>query len=265
VSLRVPSNWTRVADGPSIPGLKMRSVLTIGSTRARALTVRAGTVRASAPTLLPDALTRRLERPLGRPAAVALGSVHALRYSDVRVRGVNPRLELFAAPTSRGVLTIACTLPVSTAPAAMADCLRIARSTELVRGRAQDLGPSRAYGKAMAKAVRRFDKDRVEARGLLAHAGKLGTQQRATRRLASVYGDAHARLLRIDVRPVDRAAHVDVVAAVGRGARASSAIATATRRHDKLAYRRAAASLRRADAAIERSLSHLRRLGYERG
>jgi serine/threonine protein kinase len=262
VSVRMPSSW-RASDAAAIPGLKMRSGLTLGSMRNRALTVRAGTVQAATPTLLPKDLARRLERPAGRPSAVALGSLQALRYRDLRVRGLDNRLELFVAPTSRGALAIACTLPVSGGSAASDVCVRIAESTKLVRGRAQHLGASGAYGSALAEEIRRFDKDRLEARSLLAQAGKLSTQQRAARQLASAYGDAHVGLLRLHVRPVDRAAHLDVVVAVGRGARASRALAAATRRYDKASYRRAVASLRRSDAELQRSLSDLQRIGYK--
>ena len=97
----------------------------------------------SSPTLLPEELLRQLTRPPDDPVKVRLGGrFAAYYYLDLALPGVRGRLDVYAAPTTEGVATIACLGLASP----LVECADIANSLQLAQGRPVRADPGAASG-----------------------------------------------------------------------------------------------------------------------
>ena len=159
-TLEAPADWTASARAAQVPGLTLEdSVHLAGADGAGAGSLSAGFTTATGPTLLPTAFRDRVgDTPEGTP--VKLGSVEALRFEGLRPEGFDRRLNVYAVPTTRGVLTIACSAPAASANDFMPSCEEAALSLDLKSGEAFALGPDEDYLRGLQKSLTRFDRSR---------------------------------------------------------------------------------------------------------
>ena len=248
VGLSFPSDWAR-SDRGAVDGLSLRSAATVAPRDGSPGVVAAGLTDATGPALLPGAYLRRLGTPPARGDRVRLGRLQAYRYRP------DARTEILVAPTTRGVLTVACT-------ATPARCERIASTVALQRGAPYGLGPDPAYAGALTGTLQRLAGARGPALAQLRAARRPATQADAAGALQRAYDAAARSLARRAVSPADRDAHDAIVAALRRSRDAYSALAAAAGGGDRGRYARASAAVHAGDGALQGALAALGDAGY---
>jgi serine/threonine protein kinase len=262
IQLRYPSGWQLGGSLPALPGTSFGNQVVLDrSPGAEGLT--AGTVAtAGGPTLLAPSFRARLAGALPPPAAVRLGTVEAYRYSDLQVRGLAGTVTVYAAPTSAGVVTIACLSSSAAAGSFLTDCGQVAATLRLLGVTAYPLGPSAVYGHQLSLA---FDRLRAATTGPLAALHAANTpraQAAAARQVARAYAAAAQSLSGANVSPQLRDAQSAIVGALTHLAAAYSQAAAAAQSGSTAAYNRAGQAIGTASAALGASLRALDGLGY---
>ena len=228
VRLTAPAGWVPGEPRFRLTGLDAEVGMADGAAAA-VLAVRAP----DHPSLLPAEL---VERAGHEPAHAAVpAGAGAWRY-ELSVPGETERMTVVAAPSTAGVVTLACLAPGD----AGETCARAASTLTLARGGWLPAAPEAAARIALPAVLERLNARRRESRAALADAGNPEGRSRAARRLATAYGAA-ARTL----APV----------AAGRAARLPALLRALAADHEALARahargRRVAAI--RAGAAIGR-------------
>jgi hypothetical protein len=259
IALAFPSGWQHADRAPSIPGLDLASPLALAAGPSEIV---AGQTQASGATLLPKKFLARLPDVPSTKDRVHLGSLQAIRYRNLKPRGLSGGVTLFVVPTSIGVTTVACR-PAVHPPAALArDCERIAGSLRLRRGRAFALGPDAAYARRLSAAITRLQAKRSSGRRRLARASTQGGQEAAARSLGDAYRATAARLRQLVVSPLNRDANARLIAAVTSAKSAYGQLAGAAGNDNRSGYNRAAGKARVAERHVNASLRDLRALGY---
>jgi hypothetical protein len=262
VELSFPAAWRRVTDTPDVPGTTFADPMVLANPAGGRMT--AGTVgEASGPSLLPDGLLERLGAGAPkRGEPVALGGAQAFRYKALGVKGAARPLTIYTAPTTAGVVTMACSPPPVEPAAYLATCERVAGTLRLLGAKPYPLGPDSAHAKALTKELVALRARRAPAERILARARTPAAQARAAAALATAYAASARRLGGLEVSPYAKKANVGLVTALDRTAKAYAAAARAARSGDRAAYLRARATLRRASGTLTRALAQLRDLGY---
>ena len=174
VGLSFPAGWRRVSEEPGIPGARFDQPVVLAPASGRARLV-AGQVAATGPALLPAGLLARLPggAPDGEP--VHLGRLEALRYRNLKPRGLDGSLQLYAVPTTRGVATVACTTPAGPEAASfLANCESVATSLQLSGAKPYALGPDPAYARTLSTTLGKLDRARAPAAARLRRADTPG-------------------------------------------------------------------------------------------
>ncbi|MDP2710385.1 MAG: hypothetical protein Q8O56_04135 [Solirubrobacteraceae bacterium] len=259
VALRYPVGWSQRARPPAMPGLNVEDPIVLSAGGGAGLV--AGIVAdATGPDLLPRALRRRLPRaPESEP--VRLGGIEALRYPYLQVRGFDGVLTLYAIPTARGSVVVACSFPAH-AGAFFGDCERSAVTLRLDGLRAYPIGPDAGYGRRLAAAIGAIDTAMTQHGARLEQARTAAGQASIGARLARSLTAIGATL---DVGPVsarDREGHAKLVAAIDASASAYRALSDAARAGDAYRYERAAATVRTISARLRDAGAALASLGY---
>ena len=260
--LGVPADWRRSSSDLAVTALGLRDAIVLLPGSIGGATIMAGMSSATGATLLPAALTPRLDR-VPRPASVRLDRMTALRYADLPVGGLTRRMTVFAVPTSRGVLTLACLAPPRDAAALRPVCDRVALSLRLTRGRALASGPSARYQAGLNALVGTLDAVRADERAKLASAGKASQQARHAERLAGAYAEAHAAGSEQEVSPREAAAHARILAALGATRAAYAQMADAAHVAGVGAYERGTDQVGIGERRVRAALTALTALGYE--
>jgi len=260
--LGVPADWRRSSSDLAVTALGLRDAIVLLPGSIGGATIMAGMSSATGATLLPAALTPRLDR-VPRPASVRLDRMTALRYADLPVGGLTRRMTVFAVPTSRGVLTLACLAPPRDAAALRPVCDRVALSLRLTRGRALASGPSARYQAGLNALVGTLDAVRADERAKLASAGKASQQARHAERLAGAYAEAHATGSEQEVSPREAAAHARILAALGATRAAYAQMADAAHVAGVGAYERGTDQVGIGERRVRAALTALTALGYE--
>ena len=249
----VPTGWSRT-EGAAVPGFPFRHPLALQRDSDR-LRVTIELLPATAPTLLPAGF------PAAAPAEVRLDSgQRAWRYAFVRSGGpvalsTESMLVVWAVPTARGVVTIACLGPRGTA--APAACESIAGSLTTPGSAALALGPSAAYWSRLPAVLATLDVARVRGRRALAAAGRASAQARAAATLSAAHRSASRTLA-----PLARSgngAPSRAVSALRGAAAAYGTLGRAARSRWPGRYERARGSVRAAESALARALARARR------
>ena len=262
VALGVPEHWRRSSPDLAVAALGLRDPVVLRPGSIGGATIMAGLTSATGASLLPPAVTRRLAGA-PRAASVRLGRMTALRYPDLGLAGLTRRMTLFAAPTSGGVLTLACLSPPREAAALRPLCDRVAQSLRLTRARALAPGPSARSQRQLNALVEALDGDRVEQRAQLASAQAPAQQAQWAERLASAYADAAATGAKQRVSPREAAAHARILAAIGAAGNAYARMADAARAANVSDYERARGKVARGEGRLRAALSAVAALGYE--
>ena len=208
---------------------------------ARALLLSGPPVDAS---LIPEALRGELPEQLPAAQKATLGGLDAWSYGPLRDRG--RLVEVTIAPTTRGVLAVACTAPPASWSAAL-DCADGVHAVATERARALVPTADLGFRQASGPALRTLDAERVSGRARLDDA-----RRAAATALARAHREAATTLAPFAVPGASTAA----VDALRQAAQGYDALAAAGGNRARfVAARRQVA---RADAALAAALSRLR-------
>jgi serine/threonine protein kinase len=265
LELRLTDAWTATDAVPAVPGLGLRDALEVAPRR---LDGRAGvavaTTRATGAALLPAEFAERVGASAleERRRPVRAGGLAGYRYANLDVDGFARRVTVYVFPTSRGVATVACSADPPVAAAFARDCDSAAAALTLREGEAYPLGPAPALARALDRVLPSLARDRTALRGRLARARTPGGQVDVLGRLSAVHARA-ARAIGAPASPPQASPAVERLLGALRAARdAYAGMARAARRGERGRFRAGASDVRRADAAADRALAALARLGY---
>jgi serine/threonine-protein kinase len=267
LSLRAPDGWRRQAreQTPEIPGLGLSDRLGLVPDELPATGTLSGMTGATGATLLPRAFRKRLAGDLPRAARVRLGAQQALMYRDLRVRGFDRLVTVFAVPTTLGVATLTCYAPEALTAALRLGCERVAQTLRLRRGRAFPLGPDPATARALDDITGDLNRVRRVRRGGLKAAKSPAGQRRNALALARAQGVAARRAGRLDVSPAIADVMGSIAAALRAGQRAYTRVAAAVSAQDAGSYRTASKAVRAADRDVDAQIGRLADAGYRIG
>ena len=262
VGLSFPAGWRRVSEEPGIPGARFDQPVVLAPASGRARLV-AGQVAATGPALLPAGLLARLPggAPDGEP--VHLGRLEALRYRNLKPRGLDGSLQLYAVPTTRGVATVACTTPAGPEAASFrGNCESVATSLQLSGAEPYALGPDPAYARTLSATLGKLDRASRPAAARLRRADTPAAQANAAHALERQHLAASRALARARVSPADAGGNATVAAALKAISLAYLRAGDAAKANDSGAYAAAGKALREEQARLKRALAGLERLGY---
>jgi hypothetical protein len=265
IQLRYPSSWQLAGSPATLPGITFAEPVGLTATRGRAQLVAGDVANASGPTLLPAAFRARVQGTLPAGAPVALGSVQAYRYTGLHVAGVSGPVTVYAAPTSAGVVTLACWSSGGPVPGLETHCAQIAATLRLLAATAFPLGPSPAYAKLISQTFSTLNARTRAPAGRLASATTPSGQASAARSLAQAYRQAAGALANAPISPMVRDANQAIVAALTRVAGGYSAAAGAATSQAAGAFRRAGRQIASGSAALSTAVHRLSGLGYRAG
>ena len=259
LELSYPDDWQRAERPPEIPGLTVRNPIAVSKQGGGARDVLVtGTTGATGPSLLPAAFLSRLGDTPPRDDAVRLGDLDAYRYRDLRPEGFDGRLTVYVAPTTTGVVTVACTA---------ADQQREDIPSRLRgRGRRAQADPRRALrawsrqglpGEAR-RSLRSGSTASARGGSALRKAKTQDGQAKAAASLARSYGRARRSLQGGSVSPAVRDAAASLRTALARAEAAYLRLSLAAKRGNTGAYDAVRTDVRRAEAAVKRALSDVR-------
>jgi serine/threonine-protein kinase len=258
VSLRAPGSWEPAtgAGEPAIPGLDLNGPIGATPAAADGSGVVAGTTDAQGSRLLPISLVERVEGSLPTPDAVKLGKLEALRYRNVKVRGFDRDLNLYAAPSTVGVATLACySVPGDQHMEGI--CESVAGTLALTKGKPYPLVTPADTEKEIDDAISAVSMGRENGRRQLAQAKTPAAQAAAAERLSTTYAHAARQLGEVDVSPV-LGGKVDATrSALTASAAAYSKLAKATRNDEAEEFHSAAKAVDRSEADLETALASL--------
>lgn len=266
LEVKGPPTWQR-GTRPEIGGLELSAPVSLepgpdaeeGSAPAVA-----GLSAAEGPTLLPVAYRSQINEDTRR-TAVGLGPLQAYRYDDLKTPGTGRPVTIYAAPTSRGVATVACLDAGQGDGAAARQCARIAGTLRLSEGKAFPLGPSPALAAALRKQLSRLTERRRKAMKQMDEATGSGDQAAAAASLADAFRDAARGLAPVQVSPESALAKKRLLAALRAGRGAYESLEIAARKENQARYEVAAAAAKQAEVALGRRLEAMESLGYQTG
>lgn len=263
LQLRYPSGWQLGTTPLRIPGITFSNPLAL-SPGAGKTGLTAGEVRdGGGSTLLPASFAAKVRGGLPRSEQVALGSLHAYRYTGVVVRGVADPLTVYVVPTSAGVATVACSVSAGFPQGFQTRCGRVAATLALVGASAYALGPSAGYAKLLSSAFDQLRAALAKPTAALRAAGTPSAQASAATQLAQAYTHASAQLNRAGIDPQVREANTAVVAALNGLAGDYSRAATAAKAGSSASYGSAEAKISRDSTALSAAIRALSVLGYK--
>ena len=253
VGLTVDGAWAASGPVPGVRGLPedtTRVFVPAPGLRAQVIATFAPTKH---PSLLPDGLRASLPIHLAEPKPARLAGLPAWHYDEQPIYG-GRMMEVTVAPTSAGVLAVACVARTHEWMA-VDNCTRGVWAVDA--GSARALPPSGAIAlqTQAPAAIDRLDARRQRIRGRLRKATTRQGQSRLSGRLARAYETTATRLA-----PVAAGAGRPGAAVVGRlrsTAAAYRRMAVAARRNRPRAFRRAGARATRREAALNRALARL--------
>jgi Protein kinase domain len=262
LELSYPDGWQRAQSPPKIPGLTLRNAIAIskqdGGGNGALL---AGTTNATGPGLLPAALLDRLGDEPPRNDAVRLGDLDAYRYRNLRPEGFDGRVTVYAAPTTAGVATVACTAPSAEATAFLPDCENVADGLKLVSGEKFALGADKDYLARLDETFARLNRERTGKAAALRTAKTQGGQSAAAAALAGSYAGAAKSLQGGSVSPAVREAARSLREALARVEAAYRRLSAAAKSGNQGAYRAAKEDVQHAEQAVESALRDVRAAG----
>jgi hypothetical protein len=209
----------------------------------------AAVLPASSPTLLPAEFLRGMGRSPTTPDTVSLaGGMRAYLYRSLRHDGVQGELDLYAAPTTKGIATMVC---MGRRVRALAECGSIALSVQLVTGRPLPLGRDAAFRQGLVSTLSASDAERRRVRAMLTGARTAAEQARAVERLARGY--RHAAGVLAPLAPHAAGQPRAIVQALAALADIYGRVVASLRQGDRV-------GVERAERAVSRRLVGLRRL-----
>jgi hypothetical protein len=256
ITLTFPDTWQRSADAVKLPGYSLRNTITIGPKSAGSGTLVAGTQAAGNPSLLPDGFVKASGGSPPKPEPVKLGKLEAYRYKDLKPKGSQNAVTVYAAPTSAGVATVACSAPAAQAQAFATDCERVASTLTINGAKAYPLGVPKAYTTSLNGALTKLQSQRKAALAKLKSAKTPGSQASAARAAAGAYGAA-VKALPKTVPPQVAKAQAAIAAALRAGQKGYLTLAGGAASGSKSRYGAGKRQVAKADAALKKALAQL--------
>jgi protein kinase-like protein len=262
LELSYPDGWQRAQSPPEIPGLRLQQPIALSQSGegggGSGSALQAGTTGATGASLLPAAFLKRLDDEPPRDDAVRLGDLDSYRYRDLRPRGFDGRLTVYVAPTTAGVVTVACSSTAAAAETFLPDCENVAGGLKLVDGEAFALGPDKDYLAKLDKATAQLNKDRKSGSAALRKAKGQDGQAKAAASLAKAYGRARSSLRGDPVSPAVRGAAASVQSALTQTQAAYTRLSAAAKRGNSGAYGSARQAVKKGEAALQDALRGVR-------
>jgi hypothetical protein len=187
IRLPVPAGWTQTHHAPPIPGFTSTQALVLANASSHARII-ASRLAATSPTLLPQQFLDELDADPGAPQRVRLaGRIAAYYYRGMWLRSMpNLYVDVYAAPTTLGVATVAC-LSDARRISAPAECDSLANSLSLDEGEPLPLNRSTAFWLQLRPEIAKVDAVRGRARDGLARARTAAEQASAASTVADAY------------------------------------------------------------------------------
>jgi hypothetical protein len=260
-----PDGWRRASTPAQIPGLALGptkdqiSLSRAGDPQPDALT--AGFTRAAGPALLPSAFLDRLGGAPPRTDAVKLGDLEAYRYRNLRPDGFDGRLTLYVVPTTRGVLTVACTAGAGDAGKFLPVCEQVAGGVALIGGDPFPLGADEKYLSKLDDAISRLNTARRKDAAKLRKAKQRTGQAQAASAIEADYRRAARSLRSLSVSPAVLTASSAVNRALAQTADAYGRLAAAAKQGRGSAYDAARRDAASGDTALKRALRQVSEAG----
>ena len=238
--LEIEADWVPADAAPLIPGAQ--AFAPAPGLSARAMLVHGEAVDA---TLVPAALRGELPAALPAPRRATLGGLTAWNYGPIRDK--HRVIEVTVAPTTGGMLAVACSAPAASWNAALgcADGVHAVSSSD---AKALTPSPDLALRLSAGPMLDTLDEKRVAGRAKVAW-----RRPAAARSLAAAHREAATALAGFAAT----GAGAEVVGALRDAARSYDALAAAGR--DRGRFLAARAAVGRTDAALAAALRELRR------
>jgi hypothetical protein len=235
----LPEGWTRATKGLSVPGLDPARTLQLNSVSTD---VAIALVAPASPSLLPA----QLDVGSRAPRVVRAGRVRAYHY--VVALRANRVIDVYAAPTTRGTATVACSSTVYE----LGECKAVVGALRLARG--SFLAPTEhtALLERLPAVVAALNQRRAPLRARLATATTPEGGARAAERLAAAYAAAARPLRPLIVR---RGAAIDTIRTLHRLRSEHVILAGALRAVDRVTFTLTARRIRRDERRLDRLLA----------
>jgi hypothetical protein len=183
----------------------------------------------------------------------------ALRYDGLRLRDRAAPLRVYAAPTVRGVLTVACPAEYLPQP-----CDAIATTAFVTGGDPLPIDPDPSVGDSLRDTFARLARAVEMPSAALASARTSAEIRPPALKLAAAYHSAAMRVRGAETRLGNTTVTFSGVASnVSSAAASYEAVAAAAASGDRKAYERAATEIVDARQHLQRVLARLRRQGYD--
>jgi hypothetical protein len=212
-------------------------------------------------TLLPGDFVSALSRPPNRQV-VRLGHVQFYRYLNVTASGSTQPENVYALPTSSGVVIGACELPAASSVAFAAGCERVLASLRLRSGKVLGLGPDPMYASSLATALGDLMSTTRANERRLRRAETAAAQWHVAEDLAGAYRLAAANVRRAVPGPAERSTTAAIEAALTRVAVGYGSLARAAAHKDSRSYDRARAKIIHATDTLSTAVEQLGSLDY---
>lgn len=260
VLLEAPSDWGSASSARQIPGLSLTSAVAFGPGSDAATTgLVSGSIPAGGATPLPASFVADLAA-VPQVAVVELAQVEAFRYTNVKVRGFNERLTLFAVPAPGGQTTVLGCYAEAADAASMSTCEAIVASVRPVgQASSTSLAPSAAYASRLSELMRTLEARRDPLR---AEMTADGSKQKPAGEMAEAFEAAAAGLTKLESPIATDQAQIDLSRALLGARDAYRALAAAQ------APETYAAALTRVglhEAGVTHALENFTLLGYGPG
>jgi hypothetical protein len=237
--LTLPDGWARVSKGLSVPGFDPARTTLVSSVSTD---VAVALVAPTSPSLLPD----QLDAGTRHPRVVRAGRVRAYHY--VVALGANRVIDVYAAPTTQGTATVAC----SSAVYELGECESVVGALRLAHGSFLAPSENAALLERLPAVVASLNARRAPLRARLADAPSAEAGARAADGLAAAYAAAARPLRPLIVR---RGASLATVRDLHRLRAEHEALANALRIGDRATFTLTAQTIRADEARLDRRLA----------
>jgi hypothetical protein len=263
VLLAVPPRWQRAPSAPAIPGLQLEGELAIAPANVADAGLVAGQLPAGQAGPLPAAFLNALHSVPHTEVLSFLGG-QAYEYSELRVPGFAPTLDLYVVPTAgegTGATLLAC-YATPGSRALLAQCRQIVAKLTLVGQSQDDLNPDPQYAARLGGLVRSLDAQRLALRRRMGATATPPAMGALARTLAADLARAAASLSRLEAPIAAGAAQAALGAAILGARQAYADMAAAASAERLSSYDLALVRVERADAGIDAALESIALLGY---
>lgn len=261
VALTTPAAWVTPSATPQMPGLAFSNAIAREDPTSGGVML-AGTIRgAGGELLVTPSFLSHLRRAPTTDDPVHIGDANAYRFRNLSVSGLAGPLTLLVSPTTAGVIGIACLPPPVNAGPFLAACESAAGTIRLSGAQPLALGPNRAYGASLAKAVSRLRSADPTARAL-AKASTRQNQADLSLSLSRAQAGAASTLATADPGPDAANLNAQLVAALKGAATGYQHMATTAGRGEAGGYETARHQTARELTAVRNLLTALQKIGY---